>query len=70
VSSEPLPHKWNPVILSIDLTPDLYHLVIVSVAPGRRRALMIGPRGITASEAGANALELLDHINTLNGGGS
>lgn len=68
MASEPLPHKWKPVILSVELTADLYHLVIVSVAPGRRRALMIGPRGITASEAGANALELLAHINTRIGG--
>jgi hypothetical protein len=55
--------KYAPIILSIDWTPELYRLVIVSVAPGRRWSAIVGPRGATDEQAKQAALDLVAHIN-------
>lgn len=62
--------KYEPIVLSIGWTSDLYRLVIVSEAPGRRRALIVGPRGATDDQARQAALDLVAHINTQAGGES
>lgn len=55
--------KFTPVVISIGWTPDLYRSVIVSVAPGRRLACIVGPRGATDEEAKESALALVAHIS-------
>jgi hypothetical protein len=55
--------KYEPIVLSVSWTAGLYRLVIVSEAPGRRRALIVGPRGATDEQAKEAALALVAHIN-------
>ena len=54
---------YDPIILSIEWTPDLYRRVTISVRPGRRWSCTVGPRGASDDQAKQAALDLLAHIN-------
>lgn len=56
---------FEPIIISIGWTADLYRSVTVSVSPWQRRTLTVGPRGATDDQARDAALTLLAHIKGL-----
>lgn len=58
-------HEFEPIIVSIGWTADLYRSVTVSVSPWQRRTLTVGPRGATDEQARDAALTLLAHIKGL-----
>lgn len=55
-------HRYTPVILSLEWTADLYRIVIISVAPGRRLTCIVGPVGASDEQVRASALALLAYI--------
>lgn len=57
--------EFEPIIISIGWTADLYRSVTVSVSPWQRRTLTVGPRGATDEQARDAALTLLAHIKSL-----
>lgn len=59
---KPDPAPYDPVILRVDWTPDLYRKVTISVRPGQRWTCIVGPRGASDDQAKQAALELLAHI--------
>lgn len=61
-------NEFEPVIISIGWTDDLYRSVTVSVSPWQRRTLTVGPRGATDDQARESALALLAHIKVLREG--
>lgn len=57
--------EFEPIVISIGWTDDLYRSVTVSVSPWQRRTLTVGPRGATDDQAREAALTLLAHIKGL-----
>lgn len=55
--------RYEPVVISVEWTEDLYRSVTVSVAPGRRLTCIVGPRGATEAEATQAALDLVAYIS-------
>jgi hypothetical protein len=55
--------RFEPVVLSIEWTLELYRKVTLSVRPGRRWSCIVGPVGATDEQAKQAALELVAHIN-------
>jgi len=54
---------FEPIILSVELTADLYHLVTFSVEPGRRMSAIVGPRGATDEQVRAAIAHLVANIS-------
>jgi hypothetical protein len=55
--------RFEPVIVALGWTSDLYRSVTISIAPGRRVSCIVGPRGATDEEACESALALVAHIS-------
>lgn len=54
---------FQPVILGLEYTHDLYRKVTISVRPGRQWSCIVGGREISDDEAIQQALTLMRHIN-------
>jgi hypothetical protein len=55
--------RYEPIVVAIGWTADLYRSVTISVAPGRRLTCIVGPRGATDEQAAESALALVAHIS-------